>query len=93
MSDHNRTPDLVTQHPEQIPGYDYGSDRAARSPLTLEDLERLKEAVWFTGLRHTSAKKTKTDNADSLDQIPMRYLLAEPRLARRGQHGYDDHDG
>jgi hypothetical protein len=28
------------------------------------------------GLWHTSAKKNKTDSADSLDQIPMRYLLA-----------------
>jgi Protoglobin len=157
MSDHNPTPDLVTQHPEQIPGYDYGTDRAARSPLTLEDLERVKAVAGLTeddqqalreaaeiladqaddmvtayrarlgqlpwmapyshhpdgtpnpeygaaskprfdrwiidactrpldqdwlnyqheiGLRHTSAKKTKTDTADSLDHIPMRYLLA-----------------
>lgn len=28
------------------------------------------------GLRHTPAKKNKTDNADSLDLIPLRYLLA-----------------
>jgi hypothetical protein len=147
----------VIEHPERIPGYTYGTDEAAASPLTLEDLARLKEAVWLTpedgealrqaaeiladqaddmvtawrarlreqpwlagysghpdgtpnpeyseatkprfdrwiidactrpldqdwlnyqheiGLRHTSAKKNKTDNADSLDHIPMRYLLA-----------------
>jgi hypothetical protein len=157
MPDHNPTPELVTDHPEQIDGYDYGTDRAAASPLTLEDLGRLKEVVWLTdedelalrqaaailadqaddmvsayrarlgelpwvapysnhpdgtpnpeygaaskprfdrwiidactrpldqawldyqheiGLRHTRAKKTKTDSADSLDHIPMRYLLA-----------------
>jgi hypothetical protein len=151
------TPDLVKQHPERIHGYDYGTDRAARSPLTMQDLDRLKAVVGLTdddtealheaaailadqaddmvtayrarlgelpwmapysqhpdgtpnpeygaaskprfdrwiidactrpldqdwlnyqheiGLRHTSAKKTKTDDADSLDQIPMRYLLA-----------------
>ena len=157
MPDHNPTPEVVIDHPEQIHGYEYGTARAARSPLTLEDLERLKEVVWLTdedeaalreaaailadqademvsayrarlgelpwmapysqhpdgtpnprygaaskprfdrwiidactrpldqdwlnyqheiGLRHTTAKKTKTDNADSLDHIPMRYLLA-----------------
>ena len=157
MSGHNPTPKLVINHPEQIPGYDYGTDRAARSPLTLADLERLKEVVGLTdddqqalreaadiladqademvtayrvglgrlpwmapysnhpdgtpnpeygaasrprfdrwiidactrpldqdwlnyqheiGLRHTKAKKTKTDGADSLDQIPLRYVLA-----------------
>ena len=157
MPDHNPTPELVTGHPERIHGYDYGTERAAASPLTLEDLERLKEVVGLTdedqhalreaaeiladqaddmvsayrgrlgqlpwmapysnhpdgtpnpeygaaskprfdrwiidactrpldqdwlnyqheiGLRHTSAKKTKTDNADSLNHIPMRYVLA-----------------
>jgi hypothetical protein len=157
VPDHNPTPEVVIDHPEQIHGYEYGTARAARSPLTLEDLERLKEVVWLTdedeaalgdaaailadqademvsayrsrlgelpwmapysqhpdgtpnpqygaaskprfdrwiidactrpldqdwlnyqheiGLRHTTAKKTKTDNADSLDHIPMRYLLA-----------------
>jgi hypothetical protein len=157
VNDHNPTPERVIKHPEQIPGYDYGTSRAARSPLSLVDLERLKEAVWLTsedeealreaaeilagqaddmvsyyrarlgeqpwlapysghpdgtpnpeygaatkprfdrwiidactrpldqdwldyqheiGLRHTSEKKNKTENADSANQIPMRYLLA-----------------
>lgn len=157
MPDHNPTPEIVIEHPEQIRGYDYGTDRVAPSPLTLEDLHRLKEVVSLTaedaealreaaailagqaddmvsayrarlgelgwmapysqhpdgtpnpeygaaskprfdrwiidactrpldqdwldyqheiGLRHTSAKKTRTDDADSLDHIPMRYLLA-----------------
>ena len=156
-SEHNPTPTVVTDHPERIPGYDFGTERAARSPLTMEDLDRLRETVGLTdddqdalraageilagqaddmvtayrarlgqlpwmapysnhpdgspnpeygaatkprfdrwiidactrpldqdwlnyqheiGLRHTPAKKTKTDNADSVDHIPMRYLLA-----------------
>jgi hypothetical protein len=155
--EHAPTPDLVTEHPEQIPGYTYGTDQASASPLTMEELDRLKEAVWLTaddeqalreaaeiladqaddmvsgyrarlreqpwlapysghpdgtpnpeygaaskprfdrwiidactrpldqdwlnyqheiGLRHTSAKKNRTDDADSVDQIPMRYLLS-----------------
>jgi hypothetical protein len=147
----------MPQHAEAIAGYDYGTGRAARSPLTLEDLERLKRVAGLTaddesalreaaevlapqagdmvteyrarlrelpfmapysghpdgtpnpeygaaskprfdrwivdactrpldrhwldyqheiGLRHTRAKKTRTDGADSLDHIPMRYVLA-----------------
>ena len=31
-----------------IPGYTYGSPDAARSPLTLDDLDRLKAAVGLT---------------------------------------------
>ncbi|MGI9156097.1 MAG: protoglobin domain-containing protein [Marmoricola sp.] len=157
MTDHTPTPHQVTEHPEQIPGYTYGTDRVAQSPLTLDDLDQLKAAVGFTaddeqalrdagailadqaddmvtawraqlaehphlaqysahpdgtpnpeysaaskprfdrwiidactrpldqawldyqheiGLRHTRAKKNITDHADSLDHIPLRYLLA-----------------
>jgi Protoglobin len=156
MPEHRSTPDVVVHHPEQIPGYDYGSVRVAGSPLTLVDLDRLTAVVGLTdedraalteaadvladqaddmvtayrarlgklswmapysghpdgspnpeygaaskprfdrwiidactrpldqawldyqheiGLRHTTAKKNKTDHADSMDQIPMRYLL------------------
>jgi Protoglobin len=157
MSDHTPTSEAVIEHPEHIPGYTYGTDEAATSPLSLQDLERLKEAVWLTpedkqalreaaeiladqaddmvtvwrarlrdlpfmrpysghpdgtpnpeygaatkprfdrfiidactrpldqdwlnyqqeiGLRHTRAKKNLTDHADSLNHIPLRYLLA-----------------
>jgi hypothetical protein len=157
MTEHAPTPTSVTEHPERIAGYTYGTGEAATSPLTLQDLKRLKEAVWLTpadeealreaaevladqaddmvtawrarlgdlpfmrpfsghpdgrpnpeygaatkprfdrfiidactrpldqdwlnyqheiGLRHTRAKKNRTDHADSLDHIPMRYLLA-----------------
>jgi Protoglobin len=147
----------MSEHTPGIPGYTYGTDEAARSPLSLEDLERLKAVAGLTpedeealreaagilagqagdmvtawrarlgelpfmrpysghpdgtpnpeygaaskprfdrfiidactrpldqdwlnyqheiGLRHTHAKKNRTDHADSLDHIPMRYLLA-----------------
>jgi hypothetical protein len=156
MSDHKPTPEPVVEHPERIPGYTYGTTEAATSPLTLQDLERLKAVVWLTpedeealreageiladqaddmvsayrarlgdlpfmhpysghpdgtpnpeygaankprfdrfiidactrpldqdwlnyqheiGLRHTRVRKNVTDDADSLDHIPMRYLL------------------
>ena len=169
MPEHNPTPELVVEHPEQIDGYDYGTAQAAASPLTLEDLERLKAVVGLTeddaaalrdaaeilagqaddmvtayrarlgelpfmipyskhpdgtpnseyaaaskprfdrwiidactrpldqdwlnyqyeiGLRHTTAKKNQTDNADSLDHIPMRYLLAFTAVVIATARGY-----
>jgi hypothetical protein len=156
MTQHAPTPEMVLEHPEEIPGYTYGTAEAATSPLRLEDLDHLKAVVGLTaddeaalrdaaailagqandmvsawraqlrelpwmagysghpdgtpnpaygaaskprfdrwiidactrpfdqawldyqqeiGLRHSRAKKNRTDHADSLDHIPMRYLL------------------
>lgn len=33
------------KHPERIAGYTYGTAEAARSPLTMQDLERLEATV------------------------------------------------
>jgi hypothetical protein len=169
MSDHTPTPKPVTEHAGEIPGYAYGTDGAAASPLTLEDLGRLKAVVGLTaqdeealaeaagvladqaddmvsayrnrlgelpfmaaysghpdgrpnpeygaaskprfdrfiidactrpldqdwlnyqheiGLRHTRAKKNITDHADSLDHIPMRYLLAFTAVIIATARGY-----
>jgi len=158
MSDGTKSDNVeLVQHPGQIPGYTYGTDQAARSPLTRADLDQLKQAVGLTsddeqalrmfadvlagqvdemvtawraqigehphlarysahpdgrpnpeysaaskprfdrwildacvrpldqawldyqheiGLRHTRDKKNTTDGADSLEHIPLRYLLA-----------------
>jgi hypothetical protein len=37
VSEHSPTPSVVDDDPQDIPGYDYGTDRAATSPLTIED--------------------------------------------------------
>lgn len=164
-----------------IHGYDYGTARAARSPVTLDELRRLEQTVswtkadaeaitmagevlagqeeamvdswrsiigehehlakWFfgpdskpdeaykaavkrrfvcwvadlcrrerdqawldyqeeIGLRHTPAKKNRTDDAQTPDVVPLRYLLAfagpviigaKAFLARKG-HSSDDVD-
>ena len=169
MSDHTSAPEPVTGHPERIPGYIYGTHEAAASPLSLQDLARLKDVVWLTpddeqalreaapilagqaddmvtawrarlgdlpfmrpysghpdgtpnpgygaatkprfdrfiidactrpldqdwlnyqheiGLRHTRAKKNATDHADSLDHIPLRYLLAFTAVVITTSRGY-----
>jgi Protoglobin len=169
MTEHTPTPEMVLEHPDRIPGYTYGRTDAARSPLTLEDLDHLKAVVGLTaddeaalmdaasllagqaddmviawraqlrllpwmagysghpdgtpnpeygaasrprfdrwiidactrpldqawldyqqeiGLRHTRAKKNQTDHADSLDHIPMRYLLAFTTVVITSSRGY-----
>jgi hypothetical protein len=169
MIEHTPTPNMILEHPDQIRGYTYGTAEAATSPLTLEDLDRLKAAVGLTagdedalrdaaailadqaddmvtawraqlreqpwlggytghpdgtpnpeygaaskprfdrwiidactrpfdqawldyqheiGQRHTRAKKNQTDHADSLDHIPMRYLLAFTAVVVTSSRGY-----
>lgn len=172
----SRTPCDVIEHPDRIPGYSFGTALAARSPLTLDDLDRLKQAVGLTGddeqtlqmaaptlakyademvtawraelaehpylacysahrdgrpnpeysaaskprfvqwvvdactrpldqawldyqeeigQRHTRAKKNATDHVDSLDHIPMRYLLAFTAVVIATSRDYlsrDDYD-
>lgn len=183
MTDHNtdadRDNDELIRHPDQIPGYTYGTEQAAGSPLTLADLDKLKQAVGLTaeddaalriaadvladqadamvtawraqigdhphlarysahpdgspnpeysaaskprfdrwiidacirpldqawlnyqheiGLRHTREKKNSTDHADSLDHIPLRYLLAFTAVVITTSRdylttrGHDNHD-
>src|SRR5205809_808515 len=72
-----------------IPGYTYGTSEVATSPLTLQDLELLKQTVLFgtydqqwlnyqqeIGLRHERAKKNKTDGVGSVPIIDYRYIAA-----------------
>jgi hypothetical protein len=174
MTEHTPTPEMVLEHPDQIPGYTYGTAEAAGSPLTLEDLDHLRAVAGLTdddeaalkdaaailagqaddmvsawraqlgqlpwmapysghpdgtpnpeygaaskprfdrwiidactrpldqgwldyqqeiGLRHTRAKKTRTDHADSLDHIPMRYLLAFTTVVITSSRAYLAADG
>ena len=39
---------MSAEQQRSIPGYDYGSEELAASPVTLEDLDLLKQAVLFT---------------------------------------------
>ena len=75
MSGHTPTPKLVINHPEQIPGYDYGTDRAARSPLTLADLERLKEVVGLTDDDQRALREAAGILADQADEMVTAVML------------------
>lgn len=73
MTDHTATPQLVIEHPERIPGYTYGTDQAATSPLTLEDLDRLKEAVWLTADDEQALREAADILADQADDMVTAY--------------------
>jgi hypothetical protein len=86
MTEHAPTPDAVLHHPEWIHGYTYATDEAARSPLTLEELRRLKEAVWLTpddeqALR--AAAWILADRADDMVTAWRARLAEQPWLATR----------
>src|SRR3954454_225797 len=80
MPAHNPTPKLVTDHPDQIAGYDYGSDRAARSPLTLAELERLKEVVSLTEDDQRALREAADILAEQADDMVTAYRASLGRL-------------
>ena len=89
MSEHTQTPATVLEHPERIPGYDYGTDRAASSPLSLEDLERLKEAVWLTAEDEDVLREAAEILGPQADEMVTFYrarLGEQPWLAPYSQH-------
>ena len=89
MSKHPPTPKAVIDHPEEINGYDYGTTRAPTSPLTLEDLERLKEAVWLTAEDQSALRDAAVILAPQADEMVSFYrarIGEQPWLAPYSQH-------
>lgn len=54
---------------ESIPGYTYGTEEVARSPLSDEDFELLKKAVMFTEEDERYLKMAGEVLADQIDEI------------------------
>jgi len=89
MTDHTPTPQQVSAHPEQIPGYAYGTDQATHSPLTLDDLEGLKAAVGLTADDEQALLEAGTILADQADDMVSDWraqLAQHPHLARYSAH-------
>jgi hypothetical protein len=68
-------------HPDGTPNPGYGAASKPRfDRFIIDACTRPLDQDWLNyqheiGLRHTRAKKNVTDHADSLDHIPLRYLL------------------
>lgn len=73
---------LYSAHPDGTPNPEYAAASAARFQRWVVDAcSRPLNQAWLDqqheiGLRHNRAKKNRTDRADSVDHIPMRYLVA-----------------
>lgn len=69
-------------HPDGRPNPEYAAASFPRFVAWITDVCAARyDQDWLDhqheiGLRHTRARKNATDSADSLDHIPMRYLLA-----------------
>jgi hypothetical protein len=81
----------VIESPESIPGYDYGTAAAARSPLTLTDLERLRAAASFTADDEAALREAAPILAGQTDEMVTAWrarLREQPWLA--GYSGHPD---
>ncbi len=69
-------------HPDGTPNPDYAAASTLRfDRWVIDACTRPFDQAWLDqqheiGLRHNRAKKNQTDHADSVDHIPLRYLLA-----------------
>lgn len=69
-------------HPDGSPNRGYGAASTLRfDRWVIDACTRPLDQAWLDqqheiGLRHNRAKKNQTDHADSVDHIPLRYLLA-----------------
>lgn len=90
-------------HPDGTPNPEYAAASHPRfSRWIIDACTRPRDQAWLDqqqeiGLRHTSARKNRTDEADSLPEIPLRYFMAfcgpvitsTREFLRRGDHSLD----
>jgi hypothetical protein len=68
-----------------IPGYDYGTARAARSPLSIDELRELERTVGWTAVDTKAlemAATVLTDQAEALVDAWRARIGAQPHLAK-----------
>ncbi len=66
-----------------IPGYTYGTDLVARSPLTLKDLDALKRAMLFTDedIRYLRmSREILADQTDAILDVWYGFVASTPEL-------------
>src|ERR687888_2088379 len=54
---------------QQIPGYDYGTDKVARSPITMEEWEELKKSALFSEEDVVYLRLSEDVLADQVDDL------------------------
>jgi Protoglobin len=75
----------MTPDPSAIPGYDYGTERVSRSPVTLEELAQLKNAAGLTEEDHhhlALAGEVLADQAEDMVSAWRAVIGANEHLAK-----------
>ena len=78
-------PHLVS---DSIPGYDYGSPAAAKSPISVQELDLLKQSAGFTSEDEQWLQTAGTVLIDQTKQLVQKWreaIAAHPHLARYSQ--------
>jgi hypothetical protein len=81
---------------QDIPGYDYGSPNVAKSPVTIEELEVLKQSAGFTNADHHSLHIAGEVLADQTKALVTKWrdvIASHPHLARYTQRPDGQKDG
>jgi hypothetical protein len=95
--DQSPTRNTAAPPPNDIAGYDYEKDHVARSPVTLDELEKLKQAVDFTEKDRRylrMAGEVLSDQAEDMVNTWREKIGAQPHLAVafQGPDGKPDND-
>jgi protoglobin len=80
-----RKPEAIRKVADGIPGYTYGTPEAARSPVSLADLELLKKAVNFTDEDQRYLRLAGDVLADQTEEVIKKWrsvIAANPHLAQ-----------
>lgn len=76
-------PGSAQQSRTPIPGYTYGTEQSARSPLTLQDLESLKRTMLFTDEDARYLRLSKdilSDQTDAILDVWYGFVASTPEL-------------
>jgi Protoglobin len=80
-----RRPEAIRKVANEIPGYAYGTPEAAKSPVSVSDLELLKKTVNFTGEDQEYLRMAGEVLADQTEEVVKGWrgvIAANPHLAQ-----------
>ena len=80
-----RDSEVIRKVASDIPGYTYGTPEAAKSPVSLPDLELLKKTVNFTDEDHKYLRIAGEVLADQTEEVVKKWrgvIAANPHLAQ-----------
>ena len=89
----SQTIERVRMVADEIPGYDYGSPSTAKSPITLQEFEALKQSATFTKEDEHWLRVAGETLADQTKELVGKWrdiIAKHPHLARQIRHASAD---